>query len=178
MPNCEVSVVDEEGKEVEPGEVGELIIRGSNVMQGYWNDPEATSRAYRPGPYPAWRWLHSGDYFRRDEEGLLYFVGRKDDMIKTRGERVSPKEVEDTLCEMNDIAEAAVVGVPDEILGQAIKAFIVTRTGELGEKAVLRHCAGRLGLFMVPKYVKFVASLPRTAHGKIDKRQLQTIEEK
>jgi amino acid adenylation domain-containing protein len=178
MPNCEVSVVDENGAEVEPGEIGELIIRGSNVMQGYWNDPETTARVYRPGPYPGWRWLHSGDYFRRDEEGLLHFVGRKDDMIKTRGERVSPKEVEDTICELEAVAEAAAIGVPDEILGQAIKVFVVTRAGGLDEKTVLKHCANRLSPFMVPKYVVFVPGIPKTAHGKISRRELQASEEK
>ncbi len=176
MPNCEVAVVDEDGNEVEPGETGELIIRGSNVMQGYWNDPEMTARVYRPGPYPAWRWLHSGDYFRRDEEGYLHFVGRKDDMIKTRGERVSPKEVEDTICELETVAEAAAIGVPDEVLGQAIKVFVVTRAGGLDEKAILKHCASRLSPFMVPKYVVFVPDIPKTAHGKISRRELQTIE--
>jgi long-chain acyl-CoA synthetase len=172
MPNCETRVVDENGNEVPPGQVGELIIRGSNVMQGYWNDPEMTGRVYQPGPYPAWRWLRSGDHFRQDEDGFLYFVGRKDDMIKTRGERVSPKEVENVLCEMPEVAEAAVVGVPDEVLGQAVKAFIVARDGVLDTKAVLRHCAHRLSAFMVPKWIEFVAVLPRTAHGKIDKRAL------
>jgi long-chain acyl-CoA synthetase len=178
MPNCEVSVVDEDGKEVRPGEVGELIIRGANVMQGYWNDPEMTARVYRPGPYPAWRWLHSGDYFRRDEEGFLHFVGRKDDMIKTRGERVSPKEVEDTICELEAVAETAAIGVLDEILGQAIKVFVVTRGPGLDEKAILKHCASRLSPFMVPKYVVFVPAIPKTGHGKISRRELQASEEK
>jgi long-chain acyl-CoA synthetase len=175
MPNCEALVVDEDGAEVPPGEVGELVVRGSNVMQGYLDDPEMTSRVYQPGPYPAWRWLRCGDQFRRDKDGFLYFLGRKDDMIKTRGERVSPKEVENALCEMSNVAEAAVVGVPDEILGQAIKAFIVARAGGPDEKSVLRYCAEKLGAFMVPKYVEFVEVLPKTAHGKIDKRQLQTV---
>ena len=176
MPNCETSVVDENGNEVAPGQIGELIIRGSNVMQGYWNDPEMTAKVYLPGPYPAWRWLRSGDHFHRDEDGFLYFLGRKDDMIKTRGERVSPKEVENVLCEMEGVAEAAVVGMPDEVLGQAIKAFVVPRTDELDERAVLRHCADRLSPFMVPKCVEFVSSLPKTANGKINKRALQTVE--
>jgi amino acid adenylation domain-containing protein len=178
MPNCEAFVVDENGKEVGSGEVGELVIRGSNVMQGYWNDPEMTANVYGPGPYPASRWLHSGDDFRRDEDGFLYFLGRKDDMIKTRGERVSPKEVENVVCEMADVAEAAVVGVRDEILGQAIKVFVVSRTDNLDEKAVFRHCVQRLEPFMVPKYVEVVGELPRTAHGKVSKRELQTAEEK
>lgn len=178
MPNCEAFVVDENGKEVGSGEVGELVIRGSNVMQGYWNDPEMTAKVYGPGPYPASRWLRSGDDFRRDEDGFLYFLGRKDDMIKTRGERVSPKEVENVICEMADVAEAAVVGVSDEILGQAIKVFVVSRTDNLDQRAVFRHCADRLEPFMVPKYVEVVAALPRTAHGKVSKRELQTAEEK
>jgi long-chain acyl-CoA synthetase len=173
MPNCEVSVVDEEGNAVGPGETGELIIRGSNVMQGYWEDPEMTARAYRPGSYPAERWLHSGDYFRQDRDGFLYFLGRKDDMIKIRGERVSPREVEDVLCEMDDIAEAAVVGVPDELLGQAIKAFIVPCTRTLDKNTILRYCADRLQPVLIPKYVECVMALPRTPRGKIDKRQLQ-----
>ena len=178
MPNCEVLVVDENGQEVGPGKVGELIVRGSNVMQGYWNDPTMTAKIYLPGPYPAWRWLRSGDQFRRDEDGFLYFLGRKDDMIKTRGERISPKEVENVLCEMENVAEAAVVGVPDEVLGHAIKAFVVPRMDELDQKAVLRHCANRLSPFMVPKYVEFVAALPKNANGKIDRRILQTAEAK
>jgi acyl-coenzyme A synthetase/AMP-(fatty) acid ligase len=145
-------------------------------MQGYWKDPEMTAQVYRPGPYPASVWLFSGDYFRADDEGFLYFLGRKDDMIKTRGERVSPREIEDVLCELGEVEEAAVVGVPDEILGQAIKAFVVARAGELDVKTVLRHCAHRLGSFMVPKYVEFLAALPKTAHGKINKRALHTAD--
>jgi len=175
MPNCEVAVVDEDGSEVRPGEIGELVIRGSNVMQGYWNDPEMTARVYHPGTYPASRWLYSGDYFRRDTEGFLYFLGRKDDMIKTRGERVSPKEVEYVVCEMEDVVEAAVVPVPDEILGQAIKVYLVCRTNSLEAKDVLRYCQAKLASFMVPKYVEFVAALPKTANGKINKRELQTV---
>ncbi len=176
MANCEALVVDDDGNEVAPGQVGELIVRGSNVMQGYWNDPAMTAKVYLPGPYPAWRWLHSGDYFRKDEDGFLYFLGRKDDMIKTRGERVSPKELENVLCEMEAVAEAAVVPVPDEVLGQAIKAFVVPRVQEADPKAILRHCASRLSPSMVPKYVELVSSLPRTAHGKINRRALQTAE--
>ncbi len=173
MPNCETLVVDKNGNEVSPGEVGELIIRGSNVMQGYWNDSEMTARVYRPGGYPASRWLHSGDCFCRDREGFLYFLGRRDDMIKTRGERVSPKEVESVICELDGVAESAVVGVPDNVLGSAIKAFVVRRDNDLDERALLAHCARRLESYMIPKYIEFVAALPKTAHGKTDKGALQ-----
>jgi len=174
MPNCEVFIVDTEGNEVAPGEIGELIIKGSNVMQGYWRDPELTDRTYKNGDYPSSRVLYSGDYFHRDEQGFLYFVGRKDDMIKSKGERISAKEVENTLCHMEGVAEAAVVGVPDEIFGQAIKAYIVsTPDFPLTENDVMKYCTKHMETFMVPKYIEFVENLPKTAHGKIDKKQLK-----
>jgi acyl-CoA synthetase (AMP-forming)/AMP-acid ligase II len=173
MPNCEVFVVDEEGRRLGPGKVGELVVRGANVMQGYWNAPEETARRYRPGRYRADALLYTGDLFRQDEEGYLYFVGRRDDMIKTKGERVSPKEIENVLCELPGVAEAAVVGVPDDILGQAIKAFVVLSNGAaLPEKEVLNHCKKHLEPFMVPKHIEFRPSFPRTSSGKIDKKIL------
>ncbi len=176
MPNCEVSVVDEDGNGVAPGELGELVIRGSNVMQGYWGDPALTARVYRDGGYPAARELHSGDYFRQDERGVLYFAGRMDDMIKTGGQRVSPKEVENAICMLKGVAEAAVVGVPDEILGEAIRVFIVRDGAKLTSKNVLKYCAENLEPLMVPKYVEFVSGLPRTLHGKLDRKKLRAWE--
>ncbi len=176
MPNCEVCIVDEHGSPVIPGETGELTIRGSNVMQGYWNDPEMSAQTYRAGRYPVSRWLYSGDYFRTDGEGYLYFLGRRDDMIKTRGERVSPKEIEDVVCELESIVEAAAIGVADDILGQAIKIFLVDGGGTLCEKDILRHCAKRLESLMAPKYIQFVEALPKTDRGKINRRELQTVQ--
>jgi len=173
MPNCEVRIADEDGNQVMPGEIGELTIRGSNVMQGYWNAPALSNAVFRPGSYRASHWLHSGDYFRTDEEGYLYFLGRKDDMIKTRGERVSPKEIEDVVCELEGVVEAAAVGVTDDILGQAIKVFVVDGKANLQEKDILRHCARLLEPLMVPKYVQLVAALPKTDRGKINRRELQ-----
>ena len=115
--------------------------------------------------------LYTGDLFRMDEEGYLYFLGRKDDIIKSRGEKVSPKEIEDVLYSLPGIAEAAVIGVPDEVLGQAIQAVVTLREGaQLTENDVLRHCAERLENFMVPQSVVFMASLPKTGSGKINKR--------
>ena len=175
MPNCEVFVVDEDGNEMPPGETGELIIRGSNVMQGYWKDPKMTAKTYRDGQYPSGRILYSGDYFRRDEQGYLYFLGRKDDMIKSKGERISPKEVENNISAMEGVAEVAVLGLPDEIFGQAIKAYIVPAPDvELAEKQVLKYCAANMETFMVPKYIEFMDSLPKTPNGKIDKKQLKS----
>jgi acyl-coenzyme A synthetase/AMP-(fatty) acid ligase len=143
-------------------------------MRGYWNAPELTNRAYRPGRIQGETWLYSGDYFRRDEEGFLYFLGRKDDMIKSKGERVSPKEVENVLSEIPGVAEAAVIGVPDEMLGQAIKAFIVRSSNcTIPEKEVLKACTEDMESFMVPKFVEFLDELPKSAHGKIDKSALK-----
>ncbi|OGC94644.1 MAG: AMP-dependent synthetase [candidate division Zixibacteria bacterium RBG_16_53_22] len=175
IPNCEVFILDENCREVAPGEIGELVIRGSNVMRGYWNAPDLTAQAYRAGRIQGEMWLYSGDFFRMDEEGFLYFLGRKDDMIKSKGERISPKEVENVLSEIPGVAEAAVIGVPDDILGQAIKAFIVRAPGSrLTEKDVLKACVESMETFMVPKYVEFVADLPKSAHGKIDKSALKS----
>jgi long-chain acyl-CoA synthetase len=170
MPNEEVYIVNESGQKVETGEVGELVVRGSNVMLGYWELPEETAKVLKPGPLPWERVLYTGDLFRMDEEGFLYFVGRKDDIIKCRGEKVSPKEIENVLYNLEGVLEAAVVGVPDEILGQAIKAFVVLKEGiPLSEKDVLRHCQKNLEDFMVPKSVEIVETLPKTDSGKIRK---------
>lgn len=174
MPNTEVFVVDDDGKEVGPGEPGQLVIRGSNVMQGYWNAPKETTRRYKPGRYRGETLLYSGDIFRKDDEGFLYFVGRMDDMIKTKGERVSPKEIEDCLCEIEGVMEAAVIGISDDILGQAIKAFIVTHEAEkITGEIVLRHCQLNLEPFMVPKHVEFLDEFAKTSTGKIDKKRLR-----
>ena len=174
MPNEEVWVVDENGYRVGPSVIGELVVRGSNVMRGYWGDPETTDRVLRPGPIPGEKVLYTGDLFKMDEEGFLYFVGRKDDMIKTRGERVSPKEVENALYGLEGIAEVAVIPVPDDILGQAIKAYVVRRNGfPLTEKDVLKHCKNELEEFAIPKYIEFKDSLPKTSSGKIDKLSLK-----
>jgi amino acid adenylation domain-containing protein len=175
MPNEEVYIVDEKGQRVPPGVVGELVVRGSNVMKGYWELPAETEERLKPGPFPGEKVLYTGDLFRMDEEGYLYFFGRKDDIIKTRGEKVSPKEVEDVLYSLPGIAEAAVIGVPDEVLGQAIRAVVTLREGaQLTEQDVLRHCAECLENFMVPQSVVFVASMPKTDNGKISKRMVTT----
>jgi amino acid adenylation domain-containing protein len=174
MPNEEVYIVDEAGRRVGPGVVGELVVRGSHVMKGYWELPEATAQVLKPGPLPGEQVLYTGDFFKMDHDGYLYFVGRKDDIIKSRGEKVSPKEIEDVLYSLDGVAEAAVVGVPDPVLGQAIKAVITVRAGaHLTEQDLLRHCAQHLEDFMMPKFVEFRDSLPKTSSGKISKRELR-----
>jgi amino acid adenylation domain-containing protein len=174
IPNTEAYVLNEHGQIAKPGEVGELVIRGGHVMKGYWEDPQATARVLRPGPRPWELVLHTGDLFRTDEEGYLYFVGRTDDVIKTRGEKVSPKEVENVLYALEGVREAAVVGVPDPILGAAIKAVVVpARPGCLSEQEVLAHCSRHLESFMVPRYVELRDELPKTETGKIRRRGIQ-----
>lgn len=173
MPNEEVWLVDEHGRRLPNGSTGELVIRGSNVMRGYWEKPEATAERLKPGPIPGEMVLYSGDLFRTDAEGWLYFVARKDDIIKSRGEKVSPKEVENILYSLDGVLEAAVIGVDDPILGQAVKAFLVLK-GEktYSEREVIKFCLSRMESFMAPKYVQFVAELPKTNTGKIKKTGL------
>ena len=171
MPNEEVYLVDEDGNRLGPSSAGELVVRGANVMKGYWELPDETAQRLKPGPLPGESVLYTGDLFRTDDEGYLYFLGRMDDIIKSRGEKVSPKEVENVLYSHPEIAEAAVIGVPDEILGEAIKAVVVVKHGSrLTERDVLRYCASRLEDFMVPKLVEFRPMLPKTPNGKIDKK--------
>lgn len=173
MPNEEVWLVDEFGNRLPNGSTGELVIRGSHVMRGYWGKPEETAKRLRPGPYPGEMVLYSGDIFRSDAEGYLYFVARKDDIIKTRGEKVSPREVENVLYGLPGVLEAAVIGVPDPVLGQAVKAFVALRPGQrYSERDIIKYCLTRLENFMVPKYVEIVAELPKTDTGKIKKTGL------
>lgn len=174
IPGTEVWIEDEDGTRLGPGQVGELVVRGSHVMQGYWNAPEQTSQRYRPGRYPAERYLYTGDLFKMDAEGYLYFVARKDDIIKSRGEKVAPKEVEGVIYQLEGVVEVAVIGTPDPLLGEAIKAFVVTHQDvEIGEQDVLRHCRQHLEDFMVPKQIEFMSSLPKTSSGKIKKTGLR-----
>ena len=174
MPNCEVFILDENGNKVSSGEIGELVVRGSNVMRGYWNSKELTERVYKRGIMQGEKLLYTGDLFRQDEDGYLYFIGRMDDMIKSKGERISPKEIENILCSMNEISEAAVIGVPDDIFGQVIKAFIVRKNNsELSSNDILKYCSDNMEAFMVPKYVEFLTELPKNPNGKIDKKSLK-----
>ncbi|HEX2146274.1 MAG TPA: class I adenylate-forming enzyme family protein [Pseudorhizobium sp.] len=166
IPGTQAFVVDERGRPAAHGTVGELVVEGPHVMSGYWRDkhgallqPEATGSPRR---------LLTGDLFRADEEGFLYFVSRKDDIIKTRGEKVSPQEVERVLYALPGIREAAVTGTDDPIFGQVVSAYVALEPGRmLSERDILRHCASQLEDYMVPKTVEFRDALPRTTTGKI-----------
>ncbi|MER8366309.1 class I adenylate-forming enzyme family protein [Mesorhizobium sp. M1378] len=173
IPNTEMWIVDEHDRRVGPGVVGQLVIRGATVMKGYWGKPEATARKLKPGPLPGEQVLYTGDYCRMDAEGYLYFVGRGDEIIKSRGEKIAPKEVENVLMNIAGVREAAVIGVPDELLGQAVKAFVVMEQGSMiGEKQLQKECQRRLENFMVPKSIVIVPSLPMTDTGKLKKTAL------
>ena len=143
-------------------------------MQGYWGDPVLSARTYREGRYPSERVLQTGDFFRQDEEGFLYFAGRKDDMIKTRGERVSAKEVANALCALEGVSEAIAVGVPDDVIGQAIHVYVVPApAAELTDNRILKYCSQALESYMRPQCVHLVESLPKSDNGKIRMRALQ-----
>ncbi|HJV72537.1 class I adenylate-forming enzyme family protein [Ideonella sp.] len=176
MPNQEHWLVDEAGHRLPDGSTGELVVRGSHVMRGYWNRPEMSAQVLRPGPLPGERVLYTGDVFRTDDEGWLYFVGRRDDIIKCRGEKVSPRAVEDALYALDGVQEAAVVGVPDPLLGQAIVAYLVPAPGRVpSEREVIRHCMDRLDNGVAPQRVVFVDTLPKTDSGKVRKADLATL---
>lgn len=173
MPNQECWLIDAEGRRLPHGCSGELVVRGSHVMRGYWRQPEETARRLLPGPLPGEFVLRTGDLFRTDAQGWLYFEARQDDIIKTRGEKVSPREVEDVIYALDAVLEAAVVGVPDALLGQSVKAFVVLKDGAaLSEREIIRHCLNKLENYMAPKHVEFVDALPKTLSGKIKKTEL------
>ena len=166
--HLEARVVDEKMKNVPPNGVGELVIRGPNVMKEYWNRPDATKEAFSGG------WFHSGDMARIDEEGDLYIVDRKKDMFISGGENVYPAEVENAIFELPQVAEAAVIGVRDERWGEAGRAIVALKTGAtLSETEVLDFLKGRLAKYKVPKSVVFVDQLPRNAAGKVLKNTLR-----
>jgi acyl-CoA synthetase (AMP-forming)/AMP-acid ligase II len=168
MRNVELWIEDDDGNRLGPGGVGELVVRGANVMVGYWNDLEATSKVLLPGRYPWERVMHSGDLFSVDEEGYFTFVARKDDIIKCRGEKVSPLEVENAIYRLDGVLECRVIGVADPLLGQAIRAEIVLKPeAALEEGAVRAHCRRSLEDYKVPQVIAFVEALPKTAGGKI-----------
>jgi acyl-CoA synthetase (AMP-forming)/AMP-acid ligase II len=172
IPGTEVWIADANGNRLGPGQTGELVVRGRHVMRGYWEAPEATANRFRPGPIPGERLCYTGDLFSMDDDGCLYFVARRDDIIKSRGEKIAPKEVENVLYGLPGVVEAAVVGVPDPILGQAVKAFLVVNGSPVTENQVLAHCKANLEDFMVPKFVEFVDELPKTSSGKVKKLAL------
>jgi acyl-CoA synthetase (AMP-forming)/AMP-acid ligase II len=173
IPGTEIYLLSPEGTPVPPGETGILYVRGPHVMVGYWNRPDLSEHMLKPGKLPGERVLCTQDFFRMDADGFLYFQGRSDDIIKTRGEKVSPVEVENALHSIAGVREAAIVGIPDPLLGEAIRAYVVVEPeANLNDKQLRVACAARLENFMVPKEFVFCAELPKTATGKVSKKLL------
>jgi acyl-CoA ligase (AMP-forming) (exosortase A-associated) len=175
IPNTEILVVGEDGTPCKPGEVGELVHRGPTVSMGYWGQPELTAKVLRPHPFlppelgSDEKVCYSGDLVTMDEDGFLYFVGRRDTLIKSSGFRISPTEVEEVLFQSGRLREVAVIGIPDAVLGQSIKAFVVPADGQSPTpEDLLEFCATRMPHYMVPKAIEVVEALPKTGSGKID----------
>ncbi|EFV79005.1 acyl-CoA synthase [Bacillus sp. 2_A_57_CT2] len=165
--NVENKVVNELGEEVSVGEVGELIVRGPNVMKGYYKLPEETAATIRDG------WLYTGDLAKKDEEGYFYIVDRKKDLILVGGYNVYPREVEEVLYNHEDVVEVAVLGVPDPNLGEAVRCYVVTKNPQLTEELLLAYCAEHLAKYKVPSSIEFLEELPKNTTGKILRRALK-----
>jgi acyl-CoA synthetase (AMP-forming)/AMP-acid ligase II len=174
IPGTEVFLLSPEGKSVPAGEPGILHIRGPHVMLGYLNKKELSAKMLKDGKLPGEKVLCSNDWFKMDKEGFLYFQGRNDDIIKTRGEKVSPVEIENIIYRIKGIKEVAVIGVPDNILGESIIAYATIHDlAQLSEKEVQRECMKYLEAFMIPKKVFFLEEMPKSSNGKIDKKELK-----
>jgi acyl-CoA synthetase (AMP-forming)/AMP-acid ligase II len=174
IPGTEVFLMSPDGKKLPDGNQGILHIRGPHVMLGYWHKEELSREMLKDGDLPGERILCSNDWFRTDEEGYLYFLGRTDDIIKTRGEKVSPVEIENVIYMIKGVREVAVIGIPDAILGESIAAFVTLHdTENLNENEIQKQCAIRLEIFMVPQKVIFLDEMPKNSNGKIDKKTLK-----
>jgi long-chain acyl-CoA synthetase len=160
-------VVDEEDNDVPVGALGEIVLRGENVLKGYYKNPEATKSAFRNG------WFHTGDIGYRDRDDFYYIVDRKSDMIIRGGENIYPREIDEVLYQHPAVAAAAVVGVPDELYGEEVAAFIVLREGsEVSAAELIEFCRERLADYKCPKSVRLVKDIPKGPTGKLLKREL------
>jgi acyl-CoA synthetase (AMP-forming)/AMP-acid ligase II len=170
MPFRECRIVDESGAEVEPGQPGQLLVRGDGITDGYYKRPEVNARVLKDG------WFHTGDLFQQDAHGFYRIIGRLKDMIKRGGENISALEVEQVLLELPQVLDAAVVPVPDPQREEEVKAYLLLREGilpaDLPPSSVLDHCASRLAKFKVPRYIEYVESFPYTSSAKVAKAQL------
>jgi acyl-CoA synthetase (AMP-forming)/AMP-acid ligase II len=169
MPCTELRVVGEHGEDLPPGQVGEMILKGPGICKGYWKKPEATAKSFKDG------WLYTGDLAKIDEEGYVWLVDRKTDMIIRGGENIYSIEVENILYFHPKVLEAAVVGVPDKIFGEEVKAFLYLKEGESADEEEIRdHCRKYLADYKVPKYIEFLKEpLPRNPGGKVIKAALR-----
>jgi acyl-CoA synthetase (AMP-forming)/AMP-acid ligase II len=170
LPFLQAAIMDENGTLLEAGMVGELVCKGPNVMQGYHNQPVATTQAIREG------WLHTGDLAYMDADGFFYIVDRQKDMIVSGGENIYPRELEELLYSHPAVADVAVVGEPDEVWGESVKAVVVLKQGAcLSEQEVVDYCKAHMASYKKPRKVVFLSELPRNASGKVLKRKLRGI---
>ncbi len=166
LPDVEIQVVDEHDNPLPVGEIGEVVARGPNIMKGYYNMPDETKAALQNG------WLHTGDMGHFDEDGYLYIVERKKDLIIRGGFNIYPRDIEEVLTSYPAVIEAAVVGIPSERMGEEVKAYVVTRT-PIDAETLMAYCREKLANYKTPKEIEFVNALPRNAIGKIDKKELR-----
>ena len=163
----EMKVVDEEDREVKPGELGEIVLRGENILKGYYKNEEATAKAFRGG------WFHTGDVGYRDSDGFFYIVDRKSDMIIRGGENIYPREIDEVLYQHPAVAAAATIGVPDSLYGEDVAAVIVLKDGErVTEDEIIEFCRSHLADYKCPKTVRIVDEIPKGPTGKLLKREL------
>lgn len=168
LVNCQVRVVNDDGKDVKPGQVGEIIAKGNSITNGYLKLPKETSETIKDG------WFYTGDMASVDNEAYIYIIGRRKDIIISGGENISPREVEEIIYKFPSILEAAVIGVPDEKWGEAVCAVVVLRQGKkASEKEIIDYCKLNLASYKAPKLIQFTDRLPKTASGKILKRELR-----
>jgi long-chain acyl-CoA synthetase len=168
IENVEMKIVNLDGELVQPGEVGEIVVRGPNVMLGYWNRPNETAQVIKNG------WFHTGDIGRMDEDGYFYIVDRLKDMINVSGFKVYPAEVENVIYQHPAVAECAVYGVPDQVKGEIVKANILLKPGEaIAEEQIIAFCCERMATYKIPHTVEFIDSIPKNPTGKVLKRLLR-----
>jgi len=173
LPTVYAKIVDEQGHEVATGATGEILLGGAKVFKGYWKNPEATRATIADG------WVHTGDIGKIDDEGFIYVLDRKKDMINRGGEKIYSLEVENVICDNAKVLEVAVVGVPDPVMGEVVKACIALKPGEHATKEEIKSfCAERLADYKVPKFVEFMDSLPRSPAGKVSKPELRYVPDK
>ena len=171
IPGVTLEIRDEDGKKVSEGVSGEIYATGENIMLGYWNAPELTKDVVIDG------WLKTGDLAHYDKDGYIYIDGRSSEMLKVGANRISPKEIEEVIVALDNVEEVAAIGIPDEILGQVIKVFIVPcQENDLEKRTIMAHCKKNLAIYKMPKHIEFVTELPKTASGKIKRYLLQEQE--
>ena len=169
IPGVKIDILGEDGKKVDIGQTGEIVVRGSNVMLGYWNSPAETKAVLRK------EGLYTGDLARLDNDGFIYLVARKKEMIKSGANRISPFEIEEVVCQMPGVLECAAVGIKDEILGEVIKLCVVKNGLDFTETDLLRFCKQNLSAYKVPRAIEFMSSLPKTSTGKIKRQELARV---